>query len=223
MRADHTPARSAVSLRALAPCHIPALPALSRLRPITEPLAVTAAMQVSGRCCAAQAHTHALLGIFHRGSMVAMIADSTASFRYHSKPCRIGMARSYGGGSVRRAQIIRPGSAGGLRAGEVSSRRPGALAVATPMLCREAICAYSEAPRTRRVSTTRHAAAGCLHWARLTRSEVPTTLCDSLLPSSCASEFRAVSARAARRQPRAVLEDSTPCATGLHFEHLGLL
>src|SRR6266702_3758858 len=38
-----------------------------------------------------------------------------------------------------------------------------------------------------------------------TRSEVPTTLCDSLLSNSCVSEFRAVSARAARRHPGAVL------------------
>jgi hypothetical protein len=34
----------------------------------------------------AQAHTHAFLGIFDRSSMAAMIADSTASVRYHGKP-----------------------------------------------------------------------------------------------------------------------------------------
>jgi hypothetical protein len=33
-----------------------------------------------------EAHTHALLGIFHRSLMAAMIADSTASFRYQGKP-----------------------------------------------------------------------------------------------------------------------------------------
>ena len=40
-------------------------------------------MPNSGRC---RAHIHALLGIFQRGLMAAMIADSTASFGYHGKP-----------------------------------------------------------------------------------------------------------------------------------------
>ncbi len=59
--------------------------------------------------------------------------------------------------------------AGWWRAGRERGVVPeaGAPAVATPMLCRVAICACSEAPRTRRASTTRHAAAGCLHGARL--------------------------------------------------------
>lgn len=34
----------------------------------------------------ASTHTHALLGIFHRSSMAAVIADSTVSFRYVGKP-----------------------------------------------------------------------------------------------------------------------------------------
>jgi hypothetical protein len=34
----------------------------------------------------ARAHIHALLGIFHRSLMTAMIADSTTLFRYQGKP-----------------------------------------------------------------------------------------------------------------------------------------
>jgi hypothetical protein len=34
----------------------------------------------------AETHTHALLSIFHRSLMAAMIADSTALFRYQGKP-----------------------------------------------------------------------------------------------------------------------------------------
>jgi hypothetical protein len=36
----------------------------------------------------AHAHTHALLGIFDRGSTATMIVDLTASFRYEGKPNR---------------------------------------------------------------------------------------------------------------------------------------
>ena len=49
MRAGHRPTRSAASLRALAPCQIPALSALPALTAIAEPLCGHRAMQVSGQ------------------------------------------------------------------------------------------------------------------------------------------------------------------------------
>ena len=132
---------------------------------------------------------------------------------------RCAVRRSSGSGRP----CARPGSAGGLGASDGSSRRPGGPAVATPMLCRVAICACSEAPRTRRASTTDTPPLVAFMGPGWTRSEVPATLCDSLLPNSCASEFRAVSARAARRHPGAVLRRHYAVRDWAPFEHLGLL
>jgi hypothetical protein len=133
---------------------------------------------------------------------------------------RCAVRRSSGSGRP----CARTGSAGGLGGSDVSSRRPGAPAVATPMLCRVAICACSEAPRTRRASTTRHAAAGCLHWARLDaeRGFLPLSV-----TACCRIRVLLSSARLARGRLAGIrgrcCEDTTPCAIGLLFEHLGLL
>ena len=102
-------------------------------------------------------------------------------------------------------------------------RLPAAHSRQGPILCRVAIRACSEAPRTRRASTTDTPPLVAFIGPGWTRSEVPTTLCDSLLPNSCASEFRAVSARAARRHPRAVLRRHYAVRDWAPFEHLGLL
>ena len=146
-------------------------------------------------------------------------------------PCRIGTARSYGGGSVRRAQIIRfwaslcaPGIC--WRAGRERSFVPEAGCPGgrhTDALPRGDLCLFGSAAhspsihhpaRRRWLPSLGQAGRG---------ARVPTTLCDSLLPNSCASEFRAVSARAARRHQRAVLRRHSAVRDWAPFEHLGLL
>src|SRR5215471_9931707 len=130
--------------------------------------------------------------------------------------CRIGTVRRYGGDSVRRAQIIlgilvraRDLLAGWARA---KCRRGGRVPRRSPHRCS---ASWRSVP-------VHHSARR--HWLpSLGQAGGGARFLPPSVTACCRTRALPSSARLARRRPRAVCDDTTPCATGLLFEHLGLL